>query len=64
MGLVARALRSSGPTHGRPPCSSLASLGDVVPIVQDLVMIQLISLISLLNEDATGQGRHPLNGVL
>jgi hypothetical protein len=37
MGRLARALRSSGPTHGRPPCSSLPSLEDVVPMVQNLI---------------------------
>jgi hypothetical protein len=37
MGLLARALRSSGPILGRLPCSSRPSLGDVVPMVPDLV---------------------------
>jgi hypothetical protein len=31
MGLLTRVLRLSGSTHGRPHCSSLSSLGDVVP---------------------------------
>jgi hypothetical protein len=37
MGLLARALRPSGPTHGGPPCSSLSSPGDVVSVVLNLV---------------------------
>jgi hypothetical protein len=37
MGLLARALRLSGPTHGSPPSSSLPSLGDMVPMVTNLV---------------------------
>jgi hypothetical protein len=37
MGLLARVLRSSGLIHGRPPYSFLPSLGDVVPMVQNLV---------------------------
>jgi hypothetical protein len=37
MGLLACALRSSGPTHGRPPCSVRPSPGDVVSMVPDLV---------------------------
>jgi hypothetical protein len=37
MGLLARALRPSGLTHDRPPCSSLPSLGDVVPMVPNLI---------------------------
>jgi hypothetical protein len=37
MGLLARALRPSWPTHGRPPCSSLPSPRDVVPMVPNLV---------------------------
>jgi hypothetical protein len=37
MGFLACALRPSGPTHGRTPFSSWTSLGDVVPMVSDLV---------------------------
>jgi hypothetical protein len=37
MGLLTRALRLSGPTHGRPPYSIQPSLGDVVPMLPDLV---------------------------
>jgi hypothetical protein len=37
MGLLACVLRLSGPTHGSPPCSSLPSSGDVVPMVPNLV---------------------------
>jgi hypothetical protein len=37
MGILACALRPSGSTHGRPPCSSWLSLGDVVPMVPDRV---------------------------
>jgi hypothetical protein len=38
MGLLARVLGLSGPTHGRPPCSSLPSLGDMVPMVPNLII--------------------------
>jgi hypothetical protein len=38
MGLLARALKPRGPTHGRLPCSSLVSPGDVVPMVPNPVM--------------------------
>jgi hypothetical protein len=38
MGVLARVLRPSGLTHGRPPCSFLPSLGDVVPMVSVLVI--------------------------
>jgi hypothetical protein len=37
MGLLARVLRTSGPTHGRPLYSSLQSPEDVVPMVPILV---------------------------
>jgi hypothetical protein len=37
MGLLARVLRSSGLTHGRPPCSFWLSPGDVVPMVPNLI---------------------------
>jgi hypothetical protein len=37
MGLLARSLRPSGPTHGRPPCSFRLSLADMVPMVPDLI---------------------------
>jgi hypothetical protein len=37
MGLLAHALRPSGPTIGRPPCSSQPSPGDVVPMVPDFI---------------------------
>jgi hypothetical protein len=37
MGLLARTLRPSGPTHGRPPCFVRLSPRDVVPMVPDLV---------------------------
>jgi hypothetical protein len=37
MGLLARAFRLSGQTLGRPPCSFLLSLGDVVPLVPILI---------------------------
>jgi hypothetical protein len=37
MCLLAHTLRLSGPTHGRPPYSIRSSLGDVVPMVPDLV---------------------------
>jgi hypothetical protein len=37
MGLLARVLRPSGPTHDRPPCSFLLSLGDMVPMVSILI---------------------------
>jgi hypothetical protein len=43
MGLLARVLRPSGPTHGRPPCSFLPSLGYVVPMVPKLGMPPLSS---------------------
>jgi hypothetical protein len=35
--LLAYALRLSGPTHGRPLCSSRLSPGDVVPMVPNLI---------------------------
>jgi hypothetical protein len=37
MGLLARSLRLSGPTHGRPPFSFQPSPTDVVPMVPDLI---------------------------
>jgi hypothetical protein len=37
MRLLARVLRPSGPTHGRPPYSFRPSSRDVVPMVSDLV---------------------------
>jgi hypothetical protein len=37
MGLLAHVLRSSGLTHGRPPCSFLPSPRDVVPMVPNLI---------------------------
>jgi hypothetical protein len=37
MGLLVYALRPSGLTLGRPPCSSHPSLGDVVPMIPDLI---------------------------
>jgi hypothetical protein len=37
MGLLAHALRPSGPTLGRPPYSSRLCPGDVVPMIPDLV---------------------------
>jgi hypothetical protein len=37
MGLLAHALRLSGPTLGSPPCSFLPSPGDLVPMVPNLV---------------------------
>jgi hypothetical protein len=37
MGLLARVLGPSGMTHGRPPCSSLLSPQDLVPMVPNLV---------------------------
>jgi hypothetical protein len=37
MSLLACALRLSGSTLGRPSCSSRLSLGEVVPMVPDLV---------------------------
>jgi hypothetical protein len=37
MGLLVQALRPSGPTHGRTPCSSRPSVGDMVPTIPDLV---------------------------
>jgi hypothetical protein len=38
MGLLACVLRPSGLTHGSPPpCSSLSSSGDLVPMVPNLV---------------------------
>jgi hypothetical protein len=37
MGLLARVLGPSGPTHGRLPCSFLLSPGDVVPMIPNLV---------------------------
>jgi hypothetical protein len=37
MGLLACVLRPSGPTNGRPPCSFRLSLGDMVPMVPDLI---------------------------
>jgi transposase InsO family protein len=42
MGLLSCALRPSGPTLGRPCCSSRSSLGDVVPMVPDLVKFFLL----------------------
>jgi hypothetical protein len=44
MGLLAHVLRPSGPTHGWPPCSFPLSLGDVVPMVLDLITSHLIRL--------------------
>jgi hypothetical protein len=41
MGLLARALRLSGPTHGIPPYSSRPSPGDVVPMVLDLIKLEV-----------------------
>jgi hypothetical protein len=41
MGHLARVLRSSGPTHGSPPCSFSLSLGDVVPTLPDLIKVVL-----------------------
>jgi hypothetical protein len=37
MGPLAHAFRPSGLTLGRPPCSFLPSLGDVIPMVPILV---------------------------
>jgi hypothetical protein len=37
MCLLAQILRPSGLTHGRPPCSSLQSPVDLVPMVPNLV---------------------------
>jgi hypothetical protein len=37
MGLLARVLKTNGPTHGRPPCSSLSSQGDVVPMIPNFI---------------------------
>jgi hypothetical protein len=37
MGLLARALKPSGLTHGRPPGSFLLSPGDVSPMMPDLI---------------------------
>jgi hypothetical protein len=37
MSLLAHAFRLSGPTHGGPPCSSRPSLGDVAPMLPDLI---------------------------
>jgi hypothetical protein len=37
MGLLTHVLGPSGLTHGRSPCSSLLSLGDLVPMVPNLV---------------------------
>jgi hypothetical protein len=41
MGLLAHALRPSGPTHGRPPYSVRLSPGNVVPMVPDLVTFKV-----------------------
>jgi hypothetical protein len=43
MGLLTRVLRSSGPTHGRPPFPFLLSPGDVVPMIPNLVTSVLAS---------------------
>jgi hypothetical protein len=40
MTLLARFLRPSGPTHGSPPCSFQLSLGNMEPLVPDLVNAQ------------------------
>jgi hypothetical protein len=40
MGLLDCVLRPSGLTHGRPPYSFLPSLGDVVPMVPNLIRQQ------------------------
>jgi hypothetical protein len=37
MVLIARVLRSSGPTQGSPLCSSPLSPGDLVPMVPNLI---------------------------
>jgi hypothetical protein len=37
MSLMSRALRPSGLTLGRPPCSFCLSPGDVVPMIPDLI---------------------------
>jgi hypothetical protein len=42
MGLLASALRPSGLTLSRPPCSSRQSPGDVVPMVPDLASRPLV----------------------
>jgi hypothetical protein len=41
MGHLAWILRPSGPTHGRPPYSSLLSPGDLVPMVLNLIIVHL-----------------------
>jgi hypothetical protein len=50
MGPLAHAFRPSGLTLGRPPCSFMPSLGDVVPLVPVLSMyIYMSHLILRLN---------------
>jgi hypothetical protein len=41
MGLLARILRPSGLSHGRPPCNLLLSPGDMVPMVPNLINPQV-----------------------
>jgi hypothetical protein len=45
MGLLARALRMSGPTNGKPPYSSRPSPEDVVPMVPDLVRFIMVATV-------------------
>jgi hypothetical protein len=47
MGLLAHALRPSGSTHDRPPYSSRLNVGDVVPMVPDLVRYHENSLMGI-----------------
>jgi hypothetical protein len=50
MGPLAHAFRPSELTLGRPPCSFMPSLGDVVPLVPVLIMyIYMSHLILWLN---------------
>jgi hypothetical protein len=43
MNLLACVLRPNMPTHDRPPCSSLPSPEDLVPIVLNLINIEQVA---------------------
>jgi hypothetical protein len=54
MGVLARVLRPSGPTHGRPPCSILLSPQDLVPMVPNLVMGIITEVLAAVGEVRLG----------